>query len=184
MQPSHHLTFYICTQRTSLTHSRGYREDSNQYSPCKGNNLTTRHTWAMKATRVATFHDDYQRVRTKSYLTPVPSSRWKPHRVVRGWPEHYLFYHPWSEVRYHPTQRPSSYYVSGGISARMRQYTTQSLLQGAQQTWSLIDTGGGYHLQSSEYHVAHSHSFPSSILHFPLLASLGLVEDNQNPSLT
>jgi hypothetical protein len=32
----------------------------------------------------------------------------------------------------------------------------------------------GYYLQSSEYHAAHSHSFPSSILHFSLVAPPGL----------
>jgi hypothetical protein len=148
------------------------------------NKLTTQHTWATKATWVATFRDDYQRVGTGSYLTLVSSSTRKPHRVVCGWPEHYPFYHLWSEVRYHPTQLPSSYYVSGGISARMRQYTTLSLLQGAQPMQSLINTGGSYHLWSLEYHVAHSHSFPSSILHFPLVAPLGLVENNKNPSPT
>jgi hypothetical protein len=48
------------------------------------NNLTTWHMWAMKATRVATFRDDYQRVRAGSYLTLVPSSTRKAHQVVRG----------------------------------------------------------------------------------------------------
>jgi hypothetical protein len=32
------------------------------FTPCKGNNLTTRHTRAKRASRVATVHDDYQRV--------------------------------------------------------------------------------------------------------------------------
>jgi hypothetical protein len=45
---------------------------------------------------------------------------------------------------------------------------------GAQLTWSLIDTGGGYHLRSSDYETYHSHSFPSGILHFPLVAPPGL----------
>jgi hypothetical protein len=49
----------------------------------------------------------------------------------------------------------------------------QCLLQGAQPTWSLINPSGGYHLRGSEYHAAHSQSFPSSILYFPLVALLG-----------
>jgi hypothetical protein len=42
----------------------------------------------MKATRVATFHDDYQRVDPGP---PYPSAVFhaKPRRVVREWPEHY-----------------------------------------------------------------------------------------------
>jgi hypothetical protein len=40
-------------QRASVTHIRGYREDSSQFKPCKGINLTTRHTWARRAPRVA-----------------------------------------------------------------------------------------------------------------------------------
>jgi hypothetical protein len=42
----------------------------------------------MKATRVATFHDDYQRVDPGP---PYPSVVFhaKPQRAVRGWPEHY-----------------------------------------------------------------------------------------------
>jgi hypothetical protein len=58
------------------------------------------------------------------------------------------------------------------------------LLQGAQPTWSLIDTGEGYHRQSSEYHAAHYNSFPSSILHFPLVAQPGIEQTHKNPSIT
>jgi hypothetical protein len=42
-----------------------------------------------------------------SYLTLVPFFTRKPWRLVREWPKHYLNVHPWSEVRYHPIQRPS-----------------------------------------------------------------------------
>jgi hypothetical protein len=66
--------FYVWTQWASLTHIRWCHGDSNQYTPCNRNNLTTRHTWATTATRVATFYDDYQRVRIGSYLDLVPSS--------------------------------------------------------------------------------------------------------------
>jgi hypothetical protein len=40
----------------------GVMEIRINIQPCKGNNLKTRHTWAMKAPQVATVHDDYQRV--------------------------------------------------------------------------------------------------------------------------
>jgi hypothetical protein len=43
-----------------------------------------------------------------------------------------------------------------------------------QLTWVLIDTGGGYYLRALNFISDHSPSFPSSILHFPLIAPSGL----------
>jgi hypothetical protein len=42
------------------------------FTPCKGNNLTTWHMWARRAPWVATIHDDYQRVKPGP---PYPSAR-------------------------------------------------------------------------------------------------------------
>jgi hypothetical protein len=39
---------------------------------------------------------------------------------------------------------------------------------------SLTDTGGGYHLGAPNFRSDRSPSFPSSILHFPLIAPSGL----------
>jgi hypothetical protein len=39
----------------------------------------------------------------------------------------------------------------------------------AQPTQSLIDSGGGYHIKSSEYENRPLSTFPSGILHFSLL---------------
>jgi hypothetical protein len=39
---------------------------------------------------------------------------------------------------------------------------------------ALTDTGGGYHLGALNIMSDHSPSFPSSILHFPLIVPLGL----------
>jgi hypothetical protein len=44
-------------QRASVTHIRGYHGDSRQFKPCKGNNLTTRHTWLGRTPRVAIVHN-------------------------------------------------------------------------------------------------------------------------------
>jgi hypothetical protein len=44
-----------------------------------------------------------------------------------------------------------------------------------QPTRALIDTGGGYNLGAPNIRSDHSPSFPSSILHFPLIASPGLI---------
>jgi hypothetical protein len=57
--------------------------------------------------------------------------------------------------------------------SRMRQYTTQTCSLGSDDR-SLINSGGGYHLGASNIISDHSPSFPSSILHFSLIASPGL----------
>jgi hypothetical protein len=43
-----------------------------------------------------------------------------------------------------------------------------------QLTWALTDIGGGYHLGASNIRLGHFPSFPSSILHFPLIVPPGL----------
>jgi hypothetical protein len=48
--------------------------------------------------------------------------------------------------------------------------TFKCLFIWTQPTWALIDTGGGYHLKAPNIRSDHSPSFPSSILHFPLIA--------------
>jgi hypothetical protein len=57
-------------QWASVTHIRGYHGDSSQFNPCKDNNLTTRHTWARRAPRVATVHNMVKET-TRAHLTLV-----------------------------------------------------------------------------------------------------------------
>jgi hypothetical protein len=64
---------------------------------------------------------------------------------------------------------------TGPHKSSMRQYTTQSLFIRTQPTRALIDSGGGYHLRSSEFQIRPLSSFPSSILLFPLIAPPGLI---------
>jgi hypothetical protein len=52
--------------------------------------------------------------------------------------------------------------------------TFKCLFNRAQPTWALIDTGGGYRLGAPNIRSDHSPSFPSSILHFPLITPPGL----------
>jgi hypothetical protein len=52
--------------------------------------------------------------------------------------------------------------------------TFKCLFNRAQPTRALIDTGRGYHLEALKIRSDHSLSFPSSVLHFPLIASPGL----------
>jgi hypothetical protein len=52
--------------------------------------------------------------------------------------------------------------------------TFKCLFNRAQPTWALIDSSGGYHLEAPNIRSDHSPSFPSSILHFLLIAPPGL----------
>jgi hypothetical protein len=52
--------------------------------------------------------------------------------------------------------------------------TFKCLFIQTQLTWTLIDKSGGYHLEALNIRSDHSPSFPSSILHFPLIAPPGL----------
>jgi hypothetical protein len=93
-------------QWTSITHIRGCRRDSNQYKTLQGINLTTRHTWITKATRVTTFPDDYQRVKLG---LPYPSAVFHAKTSMGSpWVARILSQcHPWSTVGCHRTQRLS-----------------------------------------------------------------------------
>jgi hypothetical protein len=55
----------------------------------------------------------------------------------------------------------------------MCQYTTQTCSLGSDD-WSLIDSGGGYHIGASNIRPDHSPYFPSSFLHFSLIVPPGL----------
>ncbi len=63
---------------------------------------------------------------------------------------------------------------AGPHKSHMHQYIIKCLFIRTQPTWALIDTGGGYHLGASNIRSDHSPSFPSSILHFRLIAASGL----------
>jgi hypothetical protein len=95
--------------------------------PYKENNLTTRHTRATKANEWPPFAmtiKESGRVLPHSSVVFHPKASW----AVRGWPDTIPSEQLYNKVSYRPAQRSSSYLVSGGISARMRQYTTQMLV--------------------------------------------------------
>jgi hypothetical protein len=140
----------------------------------QGYKLTTWHTQAWRAPRVATIHD----VTKKSgRVLPHPSVVFHAYASTDKpwWPEHYPIIHPWSEVRYHPTHRHMKLLsLWGPIKSRMRQYTTQTCSSGSDNR-SLTDTGGDYHLGAPTFRSDHSSFFPSSILYFPLIAVPDLI---------
>jgi hypothetical protein len=102
------------------------------------------------------------------------SSTRMPRWTHRGWPTHYLILHPLVMVGYLPSQWHTKLLsLRDPIKFRMPQYTTQTCSSGPYDR-SLIDTGGGYHLEAPNFRSYHSSSFTSSILHFPLIAPPGL----------
>jgi hypothetical protein len=130
----------------------------------QGINLATRHV-SHEGTRVATFRDDYQRVEPSplypSAVFHVKTSTGSPW-VARALSQ----YHPWSTMGYHPTQRPSKLLsLRDPINLVCASTQLNACCNMAQPTRSLIDTGGGYHLRTSEYDNRPLSTFPSGTLH-------------------
>jgi hypothetical protein len=121
----------------------------------KGINLTTRHTQARR-------HHEWQQFMAwstswaGSYLALVSSSTRMPWRTHRGWLKHYPIVHPWSEVRYRPTHRHTKLLSLGILYVPYASVHFKCLFIRTQLTRSLIDTGGGYHLEFRIYDPDHS----------------------------
>jgi hypothetical protein len=113
-------------------------------------------------------------IRAGSNLALVPSSTHMPLRTHRGCPEHYPIIQSWSKVRYRLTHRHMKLLNLGIPFVPYVSVHSKCLLIQSQLARALIETGGGYHLGASNIRSDHSPSFPSSILHFPLIASLGV----------
>jgi hypothetical protein len=136
----------------------------------QGINLATRHTWTTKASRVTTFRDNYQRVKSgplyPSIIFHTKTSLGSP-LVARTLSQCHL----WSTVGCRPTQRPSKLLsLWNSINPVCASTQLNAYCNRVQPMRSLIDTGGGYHLWSSEYENRPLSTFQSSILHFPLVA--------------
>jgi hypothetical protein len=108
--------------------------------------------------------------RAGSYLALLPSSTHMPWRTHREWPKHYPIIYSWSEVRYHPTRRHMRLLSLGIPYVSYASVHFKCLFIRTQPTRALIDTGGVYHLGALNIRLGLSHSFPSSILYFPLIA--------------
>jgi hypothetical protein len=126
---------------------------------CKGKNLITRHTWATKAPRVTTVHNDFRRVE----LDPPYTSAHLPRDTSTGihsWPPHYPFYHLLSMVGYRPTQRPSRLLNLWDPKILYALVHNQSLFIQTQSTRALTDTGGAYNLGALNFRSDHSPFLP------------------------
>jgi hypothetical protein len=153
--------------------SEGVTEIQINNQPCKGINLTTRHTQAQRAPRVATIHNEVKET-IRAHLTLVHIFHTYA-SMDTLWVAHALSH--FTSVRYGRIASVSMAHNAtqfGDFIYPVCVSTFKCLFNRAQPTWALIDSGGGYHLEALNIRSDHSPSFPSSILHFLLIAPPGL----------
>jgi hypothetical protein len=141
--------------------------------PCKGINLTTRHTQAWRAPRVATIHDEVKET-IRAHLTLVHVFHVYA-SVDTPWVAHALS--QYTSVRYGRKVSISAAHDAtqfGDSICPVCVSTFQCLFIQTLLMRALTDTGRGYHLGAPNIRSDHSPSFLSSILYFPLIAPLGL----------
>jgi hypothetical protein len=100
----------------------------------------------MKTPRVATIHNDDQRVKPGP---PYPSGRLPCDTTlgaIHGWPMRYPFYHLRGMVGYRPTQRSMKLVSLWDPVNPILPIHNQRLFIQTQLTLALINIGGGYHL--------------------------------------
>jgi hypothetical protein len=131
--------------------------------PCKGINLTTRHTQARRAPQVATVHNA---VKESDWVLPHPSVIFHTYALVdTPWVVRTLFH--CTPVKRGKVSSNSSTHEATKFEDSIYLVcvsTFKCLFIRTQPTWALIDTGGGYHLGALNFRSDHSSSFPSSIL--------------------
>jgi hypothetical protein len=108
-----------------------------------------------------------------SYLALVSSSMRMPRRTHRGWLDT-IPYNTHKEVGYRPSRWHMKLFSLRIPYVSYASVHFKCLFIRTQPTRALIDTGGGYHLWAPNIRSDHSSSFPSSILHFLLIAPPGL----------
>jgi hypothetical protein len=142
--------------------------------PCKGINLTTRHTHARRAPRVEPVHDA---VNESSWVLPHPSAVFHVYGLTDTlWVAQKLSHctpMKWGKVSSNSSTHEATKF--GDSICPVCISTFKCLYIRTQPTWALIDTGGGYHLGGPNFRSDHSFSFPSSILPFPLVAPPNLI---------
>jgi hypothetical protein len=153
--------------------SEGVAEIWINNQPCKGINLITWHTQAQRASWVATIHD----VTKKSgRVLPHPSAIFHAYASAdTSWVARTLSHYTsvkWGKVSSNSSTHEATQFED--FICLICVSTFKCLFNRAQPTWSLIDTGGGYHLEALNLISNHSSSFTSSILSFPLFAPPGL----------
>jgi hypothetical protein len=148
--------------------SEGVMEIWINSQPFKGINLTKWHTQARRAPRVATIHDVTKK---PARVLPRPSAVFHAYASADT---------PWvTQTRSHCTPRKRGTVLTNSSTHEATQFgdsicpvcasTFRWLFNRAQPMRALINTGGGYHFGAPNFISDHPSSFPSSILHFPLI---------------
>jgi hypothetical protein len=149
--------------------SKGVAKIRINNQPWKGINLTTQHTWAMEATRVETVHDA---IKESGWVLPHPSVVFNVYASAdTPWVAQKLSHctlMKWGKVSSNPLTHEATNF--GDSICPICVSTFKCLFIRAQSTWTLTDIGEGYHLGAPNFRSDHSHSFPSSILPFPLIS--------------
>jgi hypothetical protein len=154
--------------------SEGVVEIQINNQPCKGINLTTRHTHAWRAPRVSTIHDEVKEM-IRAHLTLVHVFHAYA-STDTPWVAYALSH--FTSVRYGRIASVSAAHDAtqfGDSICPVCISTFKCLFNRAQPMQALIDIGGGYHHEAPNIRSDHSPSFPSSILHFPLIAPSDLI---------
>jgi hypothetical protein len=145
--------------------------------PCKGINLTTRHTQVQRAPRVATVHDvikELGQVLPRSsvifHAYASADTQWVA-RTLSNWTPV-----KWGKVSSNLLTHKATQF--GDSIYPVCVSTFKCLFIRTQQMWALIDTGGSYHLGSPNLGSRSLSTFSSSILHFLLIAPPGLILNN------
>jgi hypothetical protein len=137
--------------------------------PCKGINLTTWHTQARRAPRVATIHDVTKK---PGRALPRPNAVFHAYASAdTPWVARTLSHYTsvkWGKVSFNSSTHEATQF--GDSICPVRVSTFKWLFNRAQPMQALIVIGGGYHLEALNFRSDQSSSFPSSILPFSLIA--------------
>jgi hypothetical protein len=149
--------------------SEGVTEIWINTQPCKGIHLTTWHTWATEAPRVAIVHDV---VKESGRVLHRPSDIFHAYASAdTPWVARTLS-HCTPVKRSKVLSNPSAHEGTkfGDSICPVCVSTFKCLFIRAQPTWALTNIGRGYHLGAPSFRSDHSSSFSSSILSFPPIA--------------
>jgi hypothetical protein len=163
--------------------SEGVTEIRINNQPYKGINQTTRHTWAMEATRVTTVHDEAKK---SGWVLPCPSAVFNTYASAdTPWVDRTLSYCipvKRGKISSNPSTHEATKFVDSTCPLCVS--TFKCLFIRAQLTRALTDTSRSYHPVALNFRSDHSTSFPSSILPIPLIAppDLQLCQYLDNPA--
>jgi hypothetical protein len=158
------FNYYVWVWRQVITHIWECCEDRNQYKPCKAKHDNTTYAlspWPYVRQPFA------KSLRAQNRSSTLGMKSWF-HGVHRPGRHPGLPHSP--SNNHHRVAVTEATRFMRPHKSRISQYTIDTFSSWPNTTRSLIDTGGGYHLRSSESDIWPLSTFPSIILHFFLVA--------------